>query len=517
MFIIVLSAPNGPFGAQTPKDRPAVGAVSGTLALYHHSPAEQNDFVQGGWFGFDRKPLLFDNGLHHHSMEYPVTDATLTLPRDLGDGLILRRSTPADADALAEFNKLIHREPGVTEPDETVAAWTRDLLTRAHPTFNVDDFTIVEDTRTGKIVSSLNTISQTWAYAGIPFGVGRPELVGTLPEYRKRGLVRAQFDVIHAWSADRGEWVQAITGIPYYYRQFGYEMALALGDGRSGALSAVPKLKDGEVEPYRVRPATDADLSFIVALDCAANARWLVSCVRDEAQWRYELFGKSDNNVNRLVWNIITAADGEPVGMVGHAWRNHDASLGVGYIEVKTGVSWLAAAPSLLRFLHATAQAYAQQDGKPADRLNFWLAQEHPFFVAAQDALPAIRRPYAWYLRVADVPGFLRHIAPALEERLARSIAVGHTGDLKLSFYRTGLRLVFAAGRITDIAPWQPTHDDGGGAAFPGLTFLQLLFGYRSLAELRAAFPDCWAEGDTPRALLGILFPKQPSDFWAVA
>jgi hypothetical protein len=36
----------------------------------------------------------------------------------------------------------------------------------------------------------MNLISQIWAYEGIPFGVGRPELVGTLPEYRNRGLVR---------------------------------------------------------------------------------------------------------------------------------------------------------------------------------------------------------------------------------------------------------------------------------------------------------------------------------------
>ena len=96
-----------------------------------------------------------------------MTDSPPILPRDLGDGLVLRRSTPADAEALAEFNKLIHRDPGVAEADEPVAAWTRDLLTRAHPTFNPDDFTIVEDTRIGKIVSSLNTISQTWAYGGI--------------------------------------------------------------------------------------------------------------------------------------------------------------------------------------------------------------------------------------------------------------------------------------------------------------------------------------------------------------
>ena len=177
--------------------------------------------------------------------------------------------------------------------------------------------------------------------------------------------MRAQFDVIHAWSAERGERVQAITGIPYYYRQFGYEMTMVLGGGRTGLLSAVPKLKEGEADPYRVRPAVEDDLPFIVALDKAANRRWLVACERDAAQWRYELVGKSENNVNRLAWSIIESPAGEPVGLVGHSWRIYEANLGVSYVEAKAGVSWLAVAPSVLRYLQATALAYVQRDGKP--------------------------------------------------------------------------------------------------------------------------------------------------------
>ena len=79
-----------------------------------------------------------------------MTHTTPAIFRDLGDGLIMRRSSPANADALAEFNKMVHHDEGVVEPDETVAAWTRDLLTRAHPTFGAGDFTIVEDSRASR-------------------------------------------------------------------------------------------------------------------------------------------------------------------------------------------------------------------------------------------------------------------------------------------------------------------------------------------------------------------------------
>ncbi len=79
--------------------------------------------------------------------------------RDLGDGLILCRSTADDADALAEFNSRIHSDDGFDKPDQRVGAWTRDLLARPHPTFHADDCTLVVEAATGKIVSSMNLIS----------------------------------------------------------------------------------------------------------------------------------------------------------------------------------------------------------------------------------------------------------------------------------------------------------------------------------------------------------------------
>ncbi len=60
---------------------------------------------------------------------------------------------------------------------------------------------------------------------------------------------------------------------------------------------------------------------------------------------------------------------------------------------------------------------------------------------------PIVIPPYAWYIRVPDLPAFLRRIAPVLERRLVASVVAGHTGELALSFYRTGIRLTFADGR----------------------------------------------------------------------
>ena len=438
-----------------------------------------------------------------------------TILRDLGDGLILRRASPEDAEALEKFNADIHSN---SEGDrQCVAAWTRDLLTRPHPTFRPNNFTIVEEVSTRRIVSTLNLISQTWSYEGIPFGVGRPELVGTLPEFRNRGLVRLQFEEIHKWSAQRGEMVQAITGIPFYYRQFGYEMALDLDGRRFGYEPQVPKLRKEETEPYRIRTAQESDLPFIATLYSQTRARSMIACERTPELFRYELMGRSENN-NCWVNCIVEDPSSRLVGYFGHPGYNYQTTLVAARYEVKPGLSWLEVTPSVVRYLWAKGQEYAKRYGGECNSFGFLLGASHPAYEALGDRLPRIRDPYAWYLRVPDIRGFLNHIKPVLEKRLAESIAAGHSREIRISFYRTGLRLNIDHGEITAIESWKPgPGDEEGDAAFPNLTFLQLLFGYRSFEELEYTLADCWCGSEDVRTLLKILFPKKLSNVYPIA
>jgi hypothetical protein len=419
------------------------------------------------------------------------------------------RASPADVDQLVAFNADIHRE-GAPEPSAWIAAWTRDLAERPHPAVSIQDFLIVEDTHTGKIVSSLNLISQTWSYAGIPFGVGRPELVGTHPDYRRRGLVRRQFEVIHRWSSERGELVQAITGIPWYYRQFGYEMALELDGARQMPRSAIPKLADGQSEPYRVRPAALDDIPFVVETDLHSHQRYLVAALRDERLWRLELDGRSEK-VGQVM-AIVESLDGERVGFILHGRFRWASTLNVIAFELRADASWLHVSPTVLRYLGARGEASSTHGSpEPFETLSFVFGTEHPLYQVVRPRLARVLPPYAFFVRVPDIPIFLHRIAPVLERRLERSVARGYSGELLLSFYRSGLRLCFDRGRLTSVDPFTPTQDLKAGGMFPELTFLQLLFGWRARKEIEAAFPDCRTIGDDPPVLIDVLFPKLPS------
>lgn len=437
----------------------------------------------------------------------------LLRPLDLGDGLILRRSTAKDADNLAEFNVRVHspREEG-SQPDQRIGAWTHDLLNGNHPTFKVDDFTIVEEKASGKIVSSANLISQTWAYAGIPFGMGRPELVGTDPDYRNRGLVRKQFEVLHAWSAARGEQAQIITGIPFFYRLFGYEMAPNLGGGRNVLENQVKALKNNQPELYTIRTFTEADLHEWITCYSQLEKRGPLSCLRNSAEWKYELLGKSHENVNRFEGFMIEDPAGQVVGALAipfYLWGDTQAMI---FYELKPGNSYLMVTPSVLRFLWQTGKQ-RQTEKEPLRSIGLRMGEEHPAYTVLDPLHTIARPPYAFYIRVADLPGFLGTIAPALEKRLACSPFSGHSGEIKLSFYRDGLRLRIEHGRIAGLDPDPTLFWEDADAAFPDQTFLQLLFQYRSLSELREQRADIWAKQEA-FALLDVFCPRQACDVW---
>jgi len=440
---------------------------------------------------------------------------------DLGSGLVLRGATVDDTERIAAL--IADRGGDLGESRPSIVTWTRDLMAGNLPGFSPGDFTVVEDTGTGRIVSTLNLISQTWSYEGIELGVGRVDAVVTDRGYRRRGLSRAQMDLVHRWSAERGEKVLGITGIPWYYRQFGYELSLVWKGGRRGHAGDVPRLPDGETEPYRFRTATEADLPLVTALYGEGMKRYAVSCIRNEEMFRYDLNAPVDKATHWNITTIIEPTAGEPVGMLRRGHRLRDGVMATGIYELRAGTPWPAVTPSVIRYLHATGEEYVRRDGgEYSGGFALSLGVEHPAYGAMADRLPVVEPPDAWYLRVPDLPDFLRHVAPALEQRLKETIGAAHTGDLVLGFVHGGLRMRLEEGRISSVESRTPTQDDLSAtdatvdALFPELVFLQLLFGFRSLEEIEYAYPDCKVTSNEARALLGALFPKRHSMVYAI-
>src|SRR5260370_7678811 len=202
------------------------------------------------------------------STELPPAHYDLHVKRALGNGLLLHWSEANDTEEIVYLTSMVFRDDTDEPPNTHLGNLVRELMSGRHPLMGPRDFVVVEDTRRTerRIVACTCFWSQVWECEGIRFGFGRPEIVATDPGYRNRGLVRALFEEIHARSEAEGHLAQGITGISYFYRQFGYEYALNLDGRRVTNLSLIPAAKANEPEQYTLRAATEEDIRLILEL-----------------------------------------------------------------------------------------------------------------------------------------------------------------------------------------------------------------------------------------------------------
>ena len=426
----------------------------------------------------------------------------------LEDNLVLRSGTIEDAEQTVELNRLVHGNPEKNEPSDEIAIWTADLFAGYNKAVSPSDFTIVEDTSTGKIVSTICLISQVWNIGGIDTPMGMPEIVGTHPDYRRRGLVRKQFDLMHKWSADRGQLFNTIMGIPNYYRQFGYEYAIDAygGSKTSQDLLKQVSLKEDEQAPFSARDAERSDAQFISDVYKNIHERGFISVTRTPQIIEAELFDWSEGSA--FNWRArILEKEGTPVAVYTYALEKMGAKgIGVDVFEIDSSVNWLDASKSLLIDLQTLGKRFISEGKIKAEMFEFLFGENHPVYRIYREPLGAAKKPYAWYVRVGDMPKLLSHLSPLFEKRLADSELRGWSGDAKISFYNDGVNMSFESGKLSTVKSTGYLERSDATAHYPELTFLQALFGKRSFSQLSEMYNDCGAKNHAMGTLQDILF-----------
>jgi hypothetical protein len=412
--------------------------------------------------------------------------------RPLPGGLVLRSAgDPADVERLAVFNGHIH--------GPAVAAMTRALL-RDHPATRPDDWLFVEDAAARQVVSALCLLPWVLRYEDIELQAGELGIVGTHEAYRGRGLIRRlneRFtDLLRAESFD----VSHIQGIPFFYRQFGYEYALPLEVDWRIAPHLVPD-DEPDGDAYRFRQATVDDAPLLTRLYAEAAGHLGISAVRDEAVWCY-LLGPSMGTATGAATFLVLDADSRAVGY----GRIADHGFGPGLIVSETSALPTDAARAVLRYL----KGLATEHDKPYIRLNL---PEDSLLVRIAHAYGGHRAGgYAWQIRLVDIPALLLKLAPVLARRLAASSFVGYQRRLRLDLYRQVFDLQFEAGRLVAVgAPGPGTSDV---VRLPPPLLAPLLLGYRDLPELAQSYHDVSA-GGLGSALVQVLFPPMPAFLYA--
>jgi hypothetical protein len=400
----------------------------------------------------------------------------------LPDGLILRTVHDGrDIERLAVFNGIIHGP----ELSSVVTG-----MSKHYPGMEPADWVFVEDPQSGEVLSSLCLVPWTLRYGSVDLHVGEMGLVGTLEAYRRRGLVRKQVDYFKRRLVERGCLLSFIQGIPYYYRQFGYEYALPL---EGGLRMTGRELPDLTVPPFTFRPATVDDLPVLQQFYDEAAADLAIGVVRNAAQWRYLLQHPRATTVVPEFWLVLDAQE-RVAGYFMLPEHHFYEELSINEVS---RLSFDAALAVLRR-----CREIAAERNLPGVRLNL---PAHTTIARLAQAVGAHDMgTYSWQIHVTDMAALLRAIAPVLEERLAASPFASMTREVQFCFFRDSVLLRFVQGKIIEVT--------AGGAAqgtinFPPLKMIPLLFGYRTIDQLRLVTPDINVAG-VWRLLVETLFPQ---------
>lgn len=415
---------------------------------------------------------------------------TQTIMRSINDQLTLKNvATEADMTRLAAFNAHIHGTP-------LIDAMTRQLILH-HPATEPETWLYIEDTLSGDIVSALCLIPWHLELDGVSLKAGEMGIVGTLEGYRKQGLIRALDVRFKELLAEGGYDLSHIQGIPYFYRQFGYEYALPLEGGYELDLWRIHD--DLGADSISFRKAALADIPMLVSYYHDVNQDLALHLVRDEALWAYLLGPAMETETSSDTWLVLE--NEHPVGY----FRVAHHGFGTGLIISEVSRLSYRHLVALLKF----TKQLAMESAKPYIRLN--IPHHHELARLAQAIGARDAGTYAWQIHMPDVLRLLRKLIPVFERRLSRGCFADYTGMFAINLYRITYAFTIEQGHITSIEQSTQHHDFS--IALPWNAFVQLVLGHRTISQLHEVYPDVAYDG--PSSLIANeLFPRLTSFFY---
>ncbi|KAG0305324.1 hypothetical protein BGZ98_004329, partial [Dissophora globulifera] len=373
---------------------------------------------------------------------------------EIGDGLIMRWSTKADTTNVSAL---------------LAEAFKRRLLSGKSAAMSEFDYAVVEDTKReeGKnpIVACVSLHRNLAYYGSVNVYFGKPEVVASDPEYRNKGFIRRLLlEMIHPESEARGDVLQFISGIPYYYRQFGYEYGLAISPSAMiESTDVVPSLAKGKSEPYTLRVAKLDDLPFLKSLSTPTTLHTgaQVGVLYTDEYWRYTVHDIFEDKQSRFDCDrdtriIVDAVSGKDVGCTVVSYEFFGPQLQIMALD-ESEATYVDVVDSVLRQLfvlvkeqqarqvketaaiastetsETTLTPESATSGSPSETFVFSLAlhRKHPLrqLLGVKAQIPPTSEfGYRLFTRITSYPIFIKAVAPELEKRLANSAMAGTTG-----------------------------------------------------------------------------------------
>ncbi len=411
--------------------------------------------------------------------------------KKLHNGLVMKSiSSKEDVESLVSFNRLIHGE-------ESDARLIRTLIME-HPYSKPDYFIFIEEESDKKIVSSLCLIPWIWQFKGIKIRTGEMGFVGTLREYRNRGLIRKLNERFVELLKRDNFLMSHIQGIAYFYKQFGYEYAIPLEGGFKFDLSNIEDSKPDDQKKIRISKATIEDVPILMQLYEDSARKYDITSTREKEIWNF-LFGPALSwDPTMEIWRILDQND----NITGY-FRITQIGFGKGLILNEVSDLTHKMAQAVFKKL----KELCKKNNQPFVRLNL---HKNTTLIKTGLSLGAIDLGhYAWQIKIIDLKRFFEKISTVFEQRINESPFEDLTEKIFISLYRKTLALNFINGKIKEVEVLDESIENNLIRIPPNLV-VPLILGYYSREELSQHHHDLLYE-KRHELLIDILFPKMNS------
>lgn len=423
----------------------------------------------------------------------------MNLPDGFEFGII---QTDEEIEELLKFHSIVH-------PDDDPEELRRQI---DHlPGFSREMNYYIRDTDKGLIVSSLNSIPSIWMYEDVSLRNLELGWVGTLKEYRRRGfnrILQTYFDELLL----KGEYdISTIMGIPFYYRQFGYDFVIPMDRTvwiRTNQVLPFDEKNPPEYMKFEVRVAEKKDHPAMMELFDEHNRDLLVYVPRSKELWEVQEKFKRQFENEFQTYVVI------------------DASKTIGYFRVVKNISKDSPPKkSSMNVIESSIQTYdgvlrvfqfLREEALRSDILL--LSSQGP----SCNTLSKVMENFGGYvgdgwkyqIRIPNMVEFLKKISPVLEKRLKGTMFEGITNDVIMNTFQNCYVLKFSAGKIVDVADLGPQEvDENRAFRSPPQDLVRLILGAYSVEELKQNNIDFIVSSGV-RLITETLFPKIESSIY---
>jgi predicted N-acetyltransferase YhbS len=338
-----------------------------------------------------------------------------------------------------------------------------------------------------RILSTAAVFPGQLRFGEVAMLAGAIEFVATADDAEGQGLVRRLLDEIHRTASTRGEMLQWIVGITYFYRRFGYEYAIPVDGMHLFAAAELPSMPAG----WSVRAAEFEDIETIAkAQESFARAADVSTTA---TKWVWDVYRRSPNYE-------VVIAEGPRERAFGRIYAWDDDRYLTDIVTESVG-----GAAALVNAAGDDGQWDVSVLSRPGARR--YLEELAPW-IASHDA---------YYLRVEDPVALLEALRPELSRRLAAA-EQNLDGDALISLYGSSIRFNYSGRKVGPMrreggVPG-PISEGGSGVA-PDL-IVSLILGPLGAARLAELHPD--VNLGEQEDLMQILFPPQTADVhsWVV-